>query len=125
MGVSVHISESAKICLSDYVKEALCCLHIPPHLLGYQYLAYALEQVALEPLRVKGLTKLLYQEIARLYSTDYRAVEHAVRTAIKACWNGGGRETLDKMSYTHLVQRPWATEFIAIVAQHIGKTYCR
>lgn len=123
--MAVHISEPVKISLSDHVKETLRSLHIPSHLLGYQYLAYAVEQVALEPLRIKGLTKILYREIAQLYSTDCRAVEHAARTAIKAYWNGGGRETLDKMACIHLIQRPWASNFIAIVAQYIGETYCR
>ncbi len=111
--------------LSELVENTLNSLCIPPSLLGYPYLVYAIALVASDPMCIKTLGKRVYQEAAQLYGTDQRAVERDVRTAIQACWNCGGRETLDKMACRHLVQRPWATEFIAIVAQHVKRKYRR
>lgn len=103
------------------IEDALNCLCIPPSLLGYTYLTYIVWQVAMEPLRIKGLTKQIYPEVARLYGTNAKAVEHDVRTAIHVCWSRRGKETLDRMAHRRLVQRPRATEFIAIVAQYIKR----
>lgn len=105
--------------LPEIIKQTLLELHISPHLHGYGYLAYNIEQVVIDPLRIHGVTKDLYQETARQHGTTWQAVERAGRTAINACWDRGGREKLDEVVGYHLVERPWATEFIAIVAGYI------
>lgn len=109
--------------LANVVEQTLIDLHIPTRLRGYWYLAYSIEQVAADPMRIQGITKDLYQETARRHGTTWRAVEHADRTAINACWDRGGREKLDEVVGYHLVERPWATEFIAFVADHIRRVY--
>lgn len=118
-------SNPASAELSYLIEDTLSSLCIPPSLLGYPYLAYSIKQVVLNPLRIKGLGTQIYQEIAECYSTNQKAVDRDVRTAIQTCWNCGGRETLDKIAHRHLVQRPWATEFVAIVAQYIKREYYR
>lgn len=107
--------------LNDMIEDSLNVLYIPPSLLGYTYLTYVINQVVMDPLQVKRLTKELYPAVARLYGTNIKAVERDVRTAICACWTRGGKETLDRMAQRHLIQRPRATEFIAIVAQYIKR----
>ena len=80
--------------LPEIIKQTLLELHISPHLHGYGYLAYNIEQVVIDPLRIHGVTKDLYQETARQHGTTWQAGHH-------------------------LVERLWATEFIAIVAGYI------
>lgn len=110
--------------LSGFVKQTLTELHILPYLHGYQYLAYSIEQVVVDPQRICGVTKDLYRETARHYGTTWHAVEHAGRTAINVCWNRGGREKLDEVVGYHLAERPWAVEFISLVADYIRRVHC-
>lgn len=109
--------------LSGIIKQTLSELHIPSRLHGYGYLAYNIEQVVIDPQRIQGVTKDLYRETARRHGTTWQAVEHADRTAINACWERGGREKLDEVVGYHLVERPWATEFIVLVADHIRRVH--
>lgn len=101
------------------IEQTLTELHIPVNLHGYRYLAYSIELVVADPMRIQGITKDLYRETAKHYDTTWEAVEHANRTAINACWNMGGREKLDEVVGYHLAERPWATEFIAVIASYI------
>lgn len=110
--------------LSNLINRTLIDLHILPHLNGYKYLSYNIEQVVINPLRIAGVTKDLYRETARLHGTTWQAVERADRTAINVCWDRGGRERLDEMVGHHLVERPWAIEFIALVADYIRRVHC-
>ena len=106
--------------LTNVIRRELRSLHIPPSLLGYHYLLYAVEQVIRHPLRIKGITKGLYREIARLHATTPGAVERDIRTAVIVCWERGGRKKLDEMAACPLIERPYAAEFIAIVAEHVA-----
>ena len=106
--------------LTNVIRRELRSLHIPPSLLGYHYLLHVVKGVVLEPLRIRGLTKDLYREIARLHATTPGAVERDIRTAVNVCWERGGKEKLDEMAVHHLIERPFAKEFIAIVAEHVA-----
>lgn len=109
--------------LEDLARCEIHSLHIPPHLLGYHYLVYAVEQVAADPLRIKGITKDLYREIARYYHRKVSSVERNIRTAIIACWNSEGKEKLGEMAGYHLTERPSGSVFIAIVAERVAEIY--
>lgn len=119
------VSNPEKIGLTRLIQRELIRLQIFPSILGHHYLVYVIEQVALDPLKIKGITKCLYPEIARDNHTNWHAVERDVRNAIVACWTKGGREVLDEMAGCHLTQRPSAKEFISIVAVYISTTYCQ
>ena len=123
--MAVSISSPDRAALTALIEDTLNQLCIPPSLLGYQYLTHVIERVVVDPLRVKGLLTQVYPEVAEAYLTNAKAIERDVRTAICICWNRGGRKALDEMACRHLTERPWATEFIAIVARYIRKTYCR
>lgn len=123
--MAVSIIEPSGTALTDLVQRELIRLHIHPSMLGHHYLTYVIERVVRDPLRIRGITKDLYPEAAQFYHTNRKAVDRDVRTALDACWDRGGRETLDKMAHYHLTQRPCATEFISIVAAYIGRVYCR
>lgn len=117
--MAVHISEPAAPELIGFVHQVLSDLHIPPRLLGYRYLVYILERTAPEPTRLNGLTKDLYVEISKRYRTNWKAVDHDIRTAINACWERGGKEKLCEMARYQLAQRPCVTEFLGIVTIYL------
>ena len=110
--------------LSDIIRRELHCLQISPTLRGHHYLIYAIEQVVNNPLRVKDITKDLYPDTAHNFDTTWKAVERNIRSAVLACWNSNGRETLQEMTGYQLADRPKSSVFIAIVANHVTKQ-CR
>lgn len=104
--------------LQELIRWELYRLHIPPNLRGHHYLAYAIERVVENPMRVKDVTKDLYPDIAHRFSTTWKAVERSIRSAVLTCWNGGGREALREMA--PLPERPKTAVFIAVVAAHVS-----
>lgn len=108
--------------LQERIRWELYRLHIPPNLRGHHYLVYAVDQVVSNPLRVKDVTKDLYPDIAHQYNTTWKAVERNIRSAVLACWNGGGREALQDMAGCPLPERPKTAVFIAIVAAHVDSS---
>ena len=104
------------------VEEKLTHLRIPRSLDGFDYLALAIAQVAQNPVRTRYITKDLYPEIAKLRGTSASNVERTMRTAVKVCWDRGGRRTLDEMAHYHLTERPTKSQFIDLVATNIRHT---
>ena len=107
--------------LSNMIRWELNCLQIPPNLRGHHYLAYAIEQVASDPMRVKDVTKDLYPDTAHNFDTTWKAVERNIRSAVIACWNSSGQEALREMTGFQLSERPKTAVFIAIVAEYVVK----
>lgn len=68
--------------LENLVKREIDRLHIPPTIRGHSYLVYIVEQTALTPDRLTGITKDLYRETARQFRTNWNAVERSSRSAI-------------------------------------------
>ena len=109
--------------LSNMIRRELHSLQIPPNLRGHHYLAYAIEQVANDPIRVKDITKDLYQDTAHNFNTTWKAVERGIRSAVVTCWNSSGQATLRGMTRFQLSERPKTAVFIAIVAEHVTELY--
>ena len=107
--------------LSNMIRWELNCLQIPPNLRGHHYLAYAIEQVANDPIRVKDVTKDLYQDTAHNFDTTWKAVERNIRSAVVVCWNSGGQDILRGMTGFQLSERPKTAAFIAIVAEYVTR----
>ena len=107
------------------IRWELHCLQISPTLLGHHYLLYAVEQVVKDPLRVKDVTKDLYPDTAHNFDTTWKAVERNIRSAVLACWNSSGRDTLMEIAGIQILERPKSAVFIAIVAEHVTKLYQR
>lgn len=109
--------------LSDLIRWELHRLQISPTLLGHHYLLYAVEQVVMDPLRVKDVTKDLYPDTAHHFDTTWKAVERNIRSAVQSCWNNGGRETLMEIAGMQIAERPKSAVFIAVLAEHVTKLY--
>lgn len=105
--------------LSETVRKLLGTLGISPALDGRNYLCEAIIQTVRDPGRVAYITKELYPDIAKQYSTTVSNVERCMRTAVKNCWEHEGHEVLDKVAGYHLTRRPTNSEFIVLIAEFI------
>lgn len=80
---------------SNIIHDILLSIGIPPNLLGYMYIAEAIQMILLNPLYLNGITKGLYIDIARKYSSTPQRVERAIRHAINTAWLIGSVEYID------------------------------
>ena len=95
---------------------------VPAHIKGYQYLREAI-LIAINDMDViNAITKVLYPQVAKTFSTTPSRVERAIRHAIEVAWDRGDLETLQKffgytVSYTK--GKPTNSEFIALIADKL------
>lgn len=80
---------------STRLHEVLLSIGIPPNLLGYSYILYAMELILLNPLYLHAITKRLYIDIGKKFDTSPASVERAMRTAISAAWTHGNIDYID------------------------------
>ena len=90
---------------------------VPAHVKGYQYLREAI-LIAVDDMDViNAITKVLYPQVAKTFSTTPSRVERAIRHAIELAWDRGDLETLQKFfGYTvsNTKGKPTNSEFIAL-----------
>lgn len=53
---------------------------------GFHYISHAMYLISEDQERLLYVSKLLYPDIAKEYKTDWRAVEHSIRTVINILW---------------------------------------
>ena len=95
---------------------------VPAHIKGYQYLREAIMIAVKDMDVINAVTKVLYPEVARRFSTTPSRVERAIRHAIEVAWDRGDLETLQKyFGYTvnSAKGKPTNSEFIAMIADRI------
>ena len=95
---------------------------VPAHIKGYQYLREAI-MIAVEDMEViNAITKVLYPQVAKAFSTTPSRVERAIRHAIEVAWDRGDLETLQRFfGYTvsNTKGKPTNSEFIALIADKL------
>ncbi len=104
--------------ITSIIKE----IGVPAHIKGYSYLREAIQMVYYDIELLGSVTKILYPEIAKKFSTTPSRVERAIRHAIEVAWNRGNYESISEMfGYTvhHLKSKPTNSEFIAMIADKI------
>lgn len=116
---TIREDESERVSL---IEKELRRLRIAGNLVGHYYLSYAVLRVVQDPRRLMLITKDLYREIGRCHGASVGAVDRSIRTAIKICWERGGRDVLEEMAGMKLEKRPSPTEFMDIVADHIRRS---
>ena len=67
---------------------------VPAHIKGYQYLREAIMIAVNDMDVINAITKVLYPQVARTFSTTPSRVERAIRHAIEVAWDRGDLETL-------------------------------
>ena len=106
-------------------REVTAVIHevgVPAHIKGYQYVREAIVIAVQDMDVINAVTKVLYPEVARRYSTTPSRVECAVRHAIEVAWDRGDLETLQRyFGYTvsNTKGKPTNSEFIAMIADRI------
>jgi two-component system response regulator (stage 0 sporulation protein A) len=71
---------------------------------------------------INAVTKVLYPEVAKRFSTTPSRVERAIRHAIEVAWDRGDLETLQRFfGYTvsNTKGKPTNSEFIAMIADRL------
>lgn len=95
---------------------------VPAHIKGYQYLREAI-MIAVDDMDViNAITKVLYPQVAKTFSTTPSRVERAIRHAIEVAWDRGDIETLQRFfGYTvsNTKGKPTNSEFIALIADKL------
>lgn len=108
--------------LKNQVTSIIHEIGVPAHIKGYQYLREAI-MIAVDDMDViNAVTKVLYPEVAKRFSTTPSRVERAIRHAIEVAWDRGDLETLQKFfGYTvsNTKGKPTNSEFIAMIADRL------
>lgn len=108
--------------LEALVTEFIHELGVPAHIKGYQYVRTAIMMVVENMELLNYITKELYPDIAKMYSTTSSRVERAIRHSIEVAWSRGRPETMNRIfGYTIDTGKgkPTNSEFIAMVADRI------
>ena len=126
-GVSFFMPKPCELTslLDQMRREVTAVIHevgVPAHIKGYQYVREAIVIAVQDMDVINAVTKVLYPEVARRYSTTPSRVERAVRHAIEVAWDRGDLETLQRyFGYTvsNTKGKPTNSEFIAMIADRI------
>lgn len=108
--------------LESMVTSIIHEIGVPAHIKGYQYLREAIMITVRDMDVINAVTKVLYPEVAKRFSTTPSRVERAVRHAIEVAWDRGDLETLQKFfGYTvsNAKGKPTNSEFIAMIADRL------
>ena len=95
---------------------------VPAHIKGYQYLREAIMIAVHDMDVINAITKVLYPQVAKAFSTTPSRVERAIRHAIEVAWDRGDLETLQRFfGYTvsNTKGKPTNSEFIALIADKL------
>ena len=112
--------------LKNLVTSVIHEIGVPAHIKGYQYLREAI-MIAVDDMDViNAVTKVLYPEVAKRFSTTPSRVERAIRHAIEVAWGRGELDTLNSL-FGYTVNggkgKPTNSEFIALIADTIQLEY--
>lgn len=95
---------------------------VPAHIKGYQYLREAIKIAVNDMDVINAITKVLYPQVAKAFSTTPSRVERAIRHAIEVAWDRGDLEVLQSFfGYTvsNSKGKPTNSEFIALIADRL------
>ena len=109
--------------MESVVTDIIHEIGVPAHIKGYQYLREAIILTINDMDAINAVTKVLYPEVARKFSTTPSRVERAIRHAIEVAWDRGDVETLQKFfGYTvsGIKGKPTNSEFIAMIAGNLS-----
>lgn len=107
------------------ISEALINFGVMPHHQGYRYLRESIRRTMLDPNTLRGVTKILYPELAKENNTTALNVERAIRHAIKVAWERGDPRRRDAYfgDLIHFDSRPSNSTLIGMMAEFIIRKY--
>ncbi len=108
--------------LDSEITDILHEVGVPAHIKGYLYLREAITMVYHNIDILGSITKVLYPDVAKKFSTTSSRVERAIRHAIEIAWVRGNVEAISEIfSYTisYNKSKPTNSEFIAMIADRL------
>lgn len=108
--------------VDEKISNIFISIGIPPHIMGYQYLRESIKMTIADPTIINNVTKRLYPEVGKVFSTSASKVERAIRHAIEVAWNRGRVEAINSIFGVRVYigsERPTNSEFIALVADKL------
>ncbi len=119
---NMQLRKPAQTNIEAMVTNIIHEIGVPAHIKGYQYLREAII-IAVEDMDViNAITKVLYPQVAKTFSTTPSRVERAIRHAIEVAWDRGDLDTLQRFfGYTvsNTKGKPTNSEFIALIADRL------
>ncbi len=104
--------------VTDIIHE----IGVPAHIKGYQYVRESIVMAVLDMEVLESITKRLYPDVAKKYSTSPSRVERAIRHAVEVAWDRGDVDVLNRyFGYTVACSKgkPTNSEFIAMIADKL------
>ncbi len=104
------------------VTNALIAFGVMPHLQGFRYLREAICRNLNDGNATKGITKILYPDLGKVFHTTKKCVERGMRNALDTAWTHVDRQT--RNAYfgeltAHLTKRPSNSRFIALITEYV------
>ena len=101
------------------IYELLFRLGVTANYTGFFYTAYAVELCVEQPDRLLLVTKWLYPEVAKQYTTNWKAVERNIRTAANIIWQRNPA-LLENFARGPLLRKPPNAQMLAILTSAVG-----
>ncbi len=120
--LSVNGRRNDKAGIEAMVTNIIHEIGVPAHIKGYQYLREAIIIAVNDMDVINAITKVLYPQVAKTFSTTPSRVERAIRHAIEVAWDRGDLDTLQRFfGYTvsNTKGKPTNSEFIALIADKL------
>ena len=108
------------------ITEIIHELGVPAHIKGYRYLIYSIILCVNDMEMLGAVTKIMYPEIAKKFSTTPSRVERAIRHSIELSWQQCSPAKLYKIfGYTVNTKKgkPTNSEYIALIADKVRLEY--
>lgn len=102
-------------------EQLLRALGATGKLVGFRYLIYMIERVALQPEHIQLVTKCLYPETGRYFGVSANSVERSARTVVEVCWRKEDHSFLEHIAGTQLEHMPTNSEFIDMLAGYLRR----
>lgn len=119
----VIISEKEQDALLAEITKIMQRIGIPVHLKGYRYIREGILLAVNDNSVLDSITKILYPEIAKKFSTTSVRVERSIRHAITAAWDRGDLEVLNSYfgyKISNLGDKPTNSELIAMISDNLS-----
>ncbi|MBQ3592888.1 MAG: sporulation transcription factor Spo0A [Clostridia bacterium] len=104
------------------VTEIIHEIGVPAHIKGYQYVRESIVMAVMDMEVLESITKRLYPDVAKRFSTSPSRVERAIRHAVEVAWDRGDVDVLNRyFGYTVACSKgkPTNSEFIAMIADKL------
>lgn len=122
IGFGMPIVDDTDLNLQKLVTSIIREIKVPVHIMGYRYLREAIIITVKDMDAVNAVTKVLYPEVAKRFSTTSDRVERSIHHAIEVAWDQGDLWTIQKYfgnAAAKAVESPTNSEFIATIADRL------